>query len=137
MAGFSKDDAYYVPRATLTIPNRSWASITKHLLPNIDAWRDQAEAPAGDKSTCAKTFLYQMLPWFVEVLVQDGVFFIKEFPQHPVSNFLRVSCLRPSLFYSLSCSCLRSHFLLLRPTSRIEYRTMQDGQHVVGSCATN
>jgi hypothetical protein len=31
-----------------------------------------------------------MLPWFVEVLVQDGAFFIHSFPNHPVSNFLKV-----------------------------------------------
>jgi hypothetical protein len=31
-----------------------------------------------------------MLPWFVEVLVQDGAFFIHSFPNHPVSNLLKV-----------------------------------------------
>jgi hypothetical protein len=43
----------------------------------------------GDNHKTA-TFLNLMLPWFVEVLVQDGAFFIHSFPNHPVSNLLKV-----------------------------------------------
>ena len=91
MAGFSKEDTYYVPRATLEWENRSWSSLTKMLLPNIDNWKAQAASLRGDKSLCARTFLYELLPWFVEVLVQDGIYFIKDFRNHPLSAFLRVS----------------------------------------------
>jgi hypothetical protein len=90
MAGFSKDDASFVPRAKLTMNGRSWESITKLLLPKIEGWRRQAQNLRGDKSSCATMFLNLMLPWFVEVLVQDGAFFIHSFPNHPVTNFLKV-----------------------------------------------
>ena len=92
MAGFSKEDAYYVPRVTLEWENHSLSSLTKHVLPNIDNWKTQSGSRNGDKSQCARTFLYKLLPWFVEVLVQDGIYFITDFPDHPLSAFLRVSC---------------------------------------------
>jgi Centromere DNA-binding protein complex CBF3 subunit, domain 2 len=129
MAGFSKDDAYFVPRATLTFNQRPWESITKLLLPKIEVWRRQVQNRRGDKSSCATTFLNLMLPWFVEVLVQDGAFFIHSFPNHPVANFLKVRrCFGPyttilvSLLFLTMCS-------VMHLAGRINYLIMPDGQH--------
>jgi hypothetical protein len=92
MAGFSKQDAYYAPRMTLVWDNHSWSDLTKCLLPNIEKWGEQMASPTGDKSKCAKKFLCDILPWFAEVLIQDGIFFIHDFPKSPLTRFLLVSC---------------------------------------------
>ena len=92
MSGFPKTDVYFVRgRATLVHDRHSWGAITKLLLPKIDKWREESDSNGGDKSECAKTFLYEILPWLVEVLVQDGIYFTMDFPDHPLSHLLRVS----------------------------------------------
>jgi hypothetical protein len=54
-------------------------------------------------------FLNLMLPWFVEVLVQDGAFFIHSFPNHPVTNFLKVC--RGNGLYSNPCQSSGPHYV--------------------------
>jgi hypothetical protein len=63
----------------------------KYLLPDYDRYLRERLAPAGDDSTCCTTFLLQVLPYFVEVAVQSGVFFTKEYPDHEFSKLLLVS----------------------------------------------
>ena len=88
MAGFSKEDMYFVPRSNLVWENHSWESLIKRILPQIENWSKQADSCKGNKSQCAKTFLFKLLPWFVEVLVQDGIYFMVDFPDHPLTKFL-------------------------------------------------
>jgi hypothetical protein len=45
----------------------------------------------GTNQPYATFFLNYLLPYFVEVLVQDGVYFVKDFPDHPMSQYLKVS----------------------------------------------
>ena len=82
--------AYFVPRSLLELPRpMSW--YCEKLLPRLPEWRAQAaEQGVGDKSTLCRKFLNEILPYFVEVLVQDGVYFILEFPLHPLSQLLKV-----------------------------------------------
>jgi hypothetical protein len=83
MAGFSKKQAYFVPRALLQLPHPiGWYK--ERLLPELTTWRQQAAHPTqGDKSQCAQKFLNQLIPYFLEVAVQDGIYFVRDFPNHP------------------------------------------------------
>jgi hypothetical protein len=62
----------------------------KKLLLNLRSWRQQANSHGGDKSVCCNKFLNHILPYFIQVLVQDGVYFIRDFPNHPMSALLKV-----------------------------------------------
>jgi hypothetical protein len=63
--------------------------LTDYLLPNYWMWCNQSNLAVGDKSSCCRKFLNQVLPFLVEVLVQDGIYLVREFPNHPMSNYLR------------------------------------------------
>lgn len=108
MAGFSKDEAYFVPETLLPLPY-DIHMLEGFLLPNLENWRLQAAAPhIGDSSTCAQNFLYVTLPYFTEVLVQDGIFFIRDFPNHPMARYLKVNNLSGSCLLALN-SCLSNY----------------------------
>jgi hypothetical protein len=90
MAGFRKAVPYLVPRALLDLPNSvEW--YCEKLLPDLATWRLQAQSRGGDKSLLCDKFLAHLLPYFVEVLVQDGIYFVKDFPEHPMAQYLKVS----------------------------------------------
>jgi hypothetical protein len=92
MSGHRKgEDLYYVARA-----NMAW--YCKKLLPNLGFWQQQANSRSGDKSVCCDKFLNHILPYFFEVLVQDGVYFVRDFPNHPMSALLKV---RSEKFFKL------------------------------------
>jgi hypothetical protein len=94
MAGFLKEQGYFVPRALLKLPHPvEWYA--KKLLPNLPMWRRQLKSRHGDKSVCGKKFLNELIPFFVEVAVQDGIYFVRDFPDHDFSKLLCVS----------SCNC--------------------------------
>ena len=99
MAGFSKNQAYFVPRALLQLPHPiGWYK--ERLLPELATWRQQAAHPTqGDKSLCAQKFLHELIPYFLEVAVQDGIYFVRDFPNHPFTQLLKV---RSNLAVSVS-----------------------------------
>ena len=90
MAGFKTDEPYFVPRCLLDLPH-STEYYVKKLVPNITRWRSQSAGRGGDKSSAANKFLNHIIPYFVETLVQDGIYMIKDFPEHPISCLLKVS----------------------------------------------
>jgi hypothetical protein len=91
MSGHHKgEDSYFVPHLLLPLPH-STAWYCRKLLPNLQLGRQQANSCLGDKSVCCDKFLNHVLPYFIEVLVQDGVYFVKDFPNHPVLQLLKVS----------------------------------------------
>jgi hypothetical protein len=114
MAGAEKgENTHFVPCALLPLQHGTdWCC--KKLLPDLDAWRRQARSRNGDKSTCCDKFLNEILPCFVEVLAQDGIYFVKDFPQHPMSHMLRVS-------FRL---CLSNNFPF--ESYRVNFRTEQN-----------
>ncbi len=90
MSGHRKgEDSYYVPRASMPLLH-SMAWYCNKLLPNLRTWRQHANSRGGDKSVCCDKFLNHILPYFIEVLVQDGVYFVRDFPNHPMSQLLKV-----------------------------------------------
>ena len=90
MAGFVKGEPYHNDRAKLQLPHGTdW--YVKKLLPCMSEYKRQHESPLGDKTDMCKRFLFEMIPWFVEVLIQDGIYFVIDFPNHVLSRYLKVS----------------------------------------------
>ena len=89
MAGFSKSEAKFIPEEYLTMP---WdiKLLIGLLLPMYPQWLQEAASVQGDKSSCCRHFLNDIIPFLIEVLVQDGIFFISDFPNHPMSQYLKV-----------------------------------------------
>jgi hypothetical protein len=46
------------------------------------------EDGSGDTTRCCNTFLRNVLPYVVETVLQNGIFFIKDFPTHELTNLL-------------------------------------------------
>jgi hypothetical protein len=87
-AGHRKGEkTYFVPRMLLTLSK----SVEWHcdaLLPRWRLWKEQAaEHGRGDKTTLCTQFLNHIIPYFVEVLVQDGAWFVRDFPTHPMYRY--------------------------------------------------
>ena len=90
MAGFKLDEAYFVPRCDIELP-QSLDFYISCLLPKLFEYRIQSLSERGDDSTCCKNWLYHLVPWFILVLVQDGIYFIEDFKEHKLSIYLKVS----------------------------------------------
>jgi hypothetical protein len=108
MAGFSKNQAYFVPRALLQLPHPiGWYE--ERLLPELTTWRQQAAYPTqGDKSLFAKKFLHELTPYFLDVAVQDGIHFVRDFPNHPFTHLLKGCTLRNCT--TVLCPFYLSHY---------------------------
>jgi hypothetical protein len=91
MSGYLKDEPYRLQRGLIELPHSiTWYE--KALFGNkLERFRTEAASRVGDKSTCCSNFLKDTLPWFVEVLIQDGIYFIEDFPDHNISRWLIVS----------------------------------------------
>jgi hypothetical protein len=89
MAGFSQDESYFVPRTSVELP-RPIEELCHLLLPKLAEWRRQAASRQGDKSSCCRHFLWDIVPFLVEILVQDGIYLIRDFPDHQMSLYLKV-----------------------------------------------
>jgi hypothetical protein len=90
MAGFRKETPWFVPRVKLPL-EFDISDYERWLLPTLPTLRAQAATRHGDHSSCCDNFLNETLPFLIEVLVQDGIYFIVEFPNHPMSQLLKVS----------------------------------------------
>ena len=91
MSGHRKgEETYFVARTQVPLQHSvEW--YCGRLLPKLQEWRQQALSREGDKSTCCQKFLNEILPYLIEVLVQDGIYLIRDFPNHPMSHMLMVS----------------------------------------------
>ena len=93
MAGFEKRDTYFVPRIHLKLPT-GWLieNLVLLLFPRITVWRTQQAGPDGDnngkKKCAAHAFLWEVLPFFALVLFQDGIYWLRDFPDHEATRLL-------------------------------------------------
>jgi hypothetical protein len=70
-------------------PNESLMGIaTRLIFPKWPTWIQQRESQNGDQSKCSANFLYELLPWLAAIVIQDGIFWIVDFPGHEVSRLL-------------------------------------------------
>ena len=93
MGGFEKKEAYYVPRIVLNVP---WSDeyLCKALFPNWPTWCEEVSSEFGDEY--AKIFVLELLPFFARVAVQDGIYWLDDFPSHPCSNLIKQSLRSPT-----------------------------------------
>ena len=87
MSGFDKNEPYVIDEMTLNLP-WSLRTLEKIILPKLDDWRSQSNGRAGDKSECANNILNEVIPYLVEALVKRGIFFVKKYPENPMSQIL-------------------------------------------------
>ena len=59
----------------------------------IDMWWACHASDKGDKSRASHNFLYHTLPFMANVVLQDGIYWVEEFPNHEVS--LQLICKLP------------------------------------------
>jgi hypothetical protein len=98
MSGFSLTDVRYVKEEHVTFPSLNGFSskyveqFTEYLIPEYKEYVAQANsAPAlADTSLCCKTFLGSVLPFLVETVLQNGIFFIRDYPTNEFALILKV-----------------------------------------------
>jgi hypothetical protein len=116
MSGYKKDEPYgaYYRKCKL---QHTVDQYVRLLLPKYPEYLRQQKSAMGDKSTCCTKFLYDIIPFMVEIVVTSGIYLTRDFPSHPMSQYLRVSLVfRLSQYTSLLTLC----FLLVcivRPES--------------------
>ena len=81
---------YWVPRTKIPL-NKDVLWYVQALLPQYPFLLVQHQGTGGDKSGTARKFLEKILPYLVQVLVQDGAFLVQDFPENPVSTVLTQS----------------------------------------------
>ena len=67
--------------------NYSWSDAEKGVGVHGNKTTEQ-QAPTGDKPKAAANFLLVTLPILAKVLIQDGIYWIKKYPTHTVSQHL-------------------------------------------------
>ena len=137
MAGVKPHESYiyFLMRMFIGMPidysegrERSVNEVTERLVgrEQLAEWRQQQQDPhQGDNTRPGKHFFERLLPFITEVIVQDGIYFIVEFPDHFITNLLLVC------FATLVCESL-VQFLTITcfdfAVSRIEFLVMHDGR---------
>ena len=89
MTGFNIEEPYFVPRTSIPL-DHTIEYYVKKVLPNYDRYCREINSHRGDQTLCSKKFVFDTLPFLVNVLVQDGFYFVRDFPSHPVSHLLKV-----------------------------------------------
>ena len=77
--------------------------------------------PLGDEP--GKLFVDELLPFLVQVAVQDGIYWLRDFPNHPCANILKQSILG---YENWACTaCTQCHALRTsQPES--QYKALSD-----------
>ena len=88
MAGFHPNEEYYVPRCLIDM---QWHpdDMVKAVFPRYNQWIQQQQSPQGDHSEAAKNFLHKTLPFLALVALQDGIYWIRDYPNNSASIILR------------------------------------------------
>jgi hypothetical protein len=106
MSGFRKYESRFVKEEFVSIPPDMRAKCIVKLLPRYNQYLQQRASALGDKGRACRTFLLKVLPYLIDVVIQNGIYFIRDFADHPSAVILRVSVL---LLYCL-CTMFRIHF---------------------------
>ena len=98
LAGFSTrhgEHMYFVPRTKITfedlIPGRPDITLDDlaHLIfPRLGVWREQVKSLPSKWEASSRNFFYGTLPFLTKCIVQDGIHWVTELPDHEVSRLL-------------------------------------------------
>jgi hypothetical protein len=92
-----RDKVYDVPRARLALPDGfTIDSLVFCFCPEYEQWlTEQVDPVMGDNladknggESGARNFLLGVVPFFCRVLFQDGIYWIRDYPDHEISRFL-------------------------------------------------
>ncbi len=87
MAGFRAIETWWVSRTEVELP---WTDEQCALIcfPKIVLWQEQQGSLTGDKDKSAVNFLYEVLPYLARVILQDGPYWKRNFPNHEYTELL-------------------------------------------------
>jgi len=92
LAGFLPNkvsDKYFIPRSLIGLPgNMSVDEVTNLLFPGRLKWIEEFNSVGGDKSKGAEHFLFEVLLFLSEVICQDGIFWVRYFPNNQATRKL-------------------------------------------------
>jgi hypothetical protein len=90
MSGHRKDEPYFVPRTEVALPYSIDECISL-CFPKYQQWCTQWNngEGGGDTHKSARNFLLEVVPLLARVIVQDAPYWLKHFPEHCYSRFLR------------------------------------------------
>jgi hypothetical protein len=94
MSGFRKHEHRFVPTEHVKFPGDQDLYLQEgidHLLPEYRRYLYEYNSVEGDKTTCCEKFLLHIVPYFCLTILQCGYWFIRDFPEHPLTQLLRVS----------------------------------------------
>ena len=95
-SGYDKSDinSYNNPRTRLQLPiinndnNDTTNEILLAIFPQLEEWKEQQKSVQGDNRECARHFVNEVLPLLAKVVIQDGIYWIKEYPDSLPSRLL-------------------------------------------------
>ena len=102
MSGFRKLDTRFVKEEHVVFPgnHEEYLNVAiEFFIPEYRRFVREQESKEGDKSTCAGKFLQIIIPFLVETVLQNGIYFIKFYPDHLLSRLLKVSLFRTVFGY--------------------------------------
>ena len=91
MSGFEKNETYFIPRTRVDIQDycRQHGKEPADLIfPRRNLWLQEKLSVGGDDSKAASNFLHETLPFLAKVVIQDGIYWIHDFPNHTASRHL-------------------------------------------------
>ena len=139
MAGFQQQSCYFVER-TRIFPNEflrqhrfpngqvcanEYEAATYLIFPHIGQWLAQYLSPSGDHSEAAKNFLFETLPYLAITAIQDGIFWLRDFPGHDVTRLLLD--VMPPWYPQWAASARNSCIQMQRNREIQEARSVGDG----------
>lgn len=96
MACFGEKESWYLTRVSLGVDGDvlPWTvdDAMAAIFPECEQWIGKCRTP-GAVDEGAEPFLFKVLPFLTLVAIQDGIYWVRDFPQHPVSLLLK-QCLR-------------------------------------------
>lgn len=96
MSGFRKHETRFVRHEHVEFPPNYRGTEyldqgIRLLIPHYDRYVDEHNSTYGDKGPACRKFLFEVIPYLVETLLQDGYYFVREFPNHDFAHLLKVS----------------------------------------------
>lgn len=90
-AGYDKNDinSYNNPRTRLQLPIIDNDDVLHAIFPKLEQWKAEQRDENGDNRECAEHFVNVVLPFLAMVVIQDGIYWIHDYPQSLPSRLLQ------------------------------------------------
>lgn len=98
MSGFRKQETRFVATEHVDFPalcqKQYLTDGLNFLIPHYQRYVDEYNSEDGDHGEAARKMLFHIIPYLVETVLQCGFYFIRDYPEHPLSNLLKVSTIQ-------------------------------------------